>query len=141
MKDESPCIFCQITKGLIPCYKVYETENALAFLDIYPSTEGHLMVIHKNHAETIVGYNQKELGELFDTVRIVTSAMERTYNTKILTIGINHGEPMGVHHMHVHIFPRVAGDGGKVIQSLVKGDWSGDLASESKKIADQINSN
>lgn len=132
------CIFCQIIAQSIPAFKLYETDQTLALLDIFPSLEGHAMVIHKKHAETIKEYTDQELGELFGTVRVISEALEKTYKTKILTIGINHGEPMGVHHTHVHILPRLPEDGGKVIQSLVKGEWSGDLGAVAAKITSNI---
>ena len=48
----------------------------------------------------------------------MSRALEKAFDTKILSIGINHGEPKGVSHMHVHIMPRFEGDGGGIIQSL-----------------------
>lgn len=46
----SDCIFCKIVAGELPCYKIYENDNYLAFLDIFPTTEGHTLVIPKVHA-------------------------------------------------------------------------------------------
>ncbi|MCD6476702.1 MAG: HIT domain-containing protein, partial [Candidatus Aenigmarchaeota archaeon] len=43
------CIFCKIIKGEIPCYKIYEDDNVISFLDINPVTKGHLLVIPKKH--------------------------------------------------------------------------------------------
>ena len=55
---------------------------------------------------------------LWAGVQRVASAIEKAFNTSILSIGINHGEPQGVRHLHVHIMPRFEGDGGGIIQSL-----------------------
>jgi histidine triad (HIT) family protein len=52
------------------------------------------------------------------TAQKVAKAIESAYETTILTIGINHGEPAGVPHLHVHLMPRFEGDGGGIIQSL-----------------------
>lgn len=112
------CIFCKIIANEIPSYTVYEDEYTRAFLDIFGVTDGHVMVVHIRHEETIVGYTAKEISEVFTTVKKVATALEKAFSTNILSIGINHGEPQGVHHMHVHIMPRYEGDGGGIIQSL-----------------------
>lgn len=112
------CIFCKIIAGEIPSYKVYEDDHTLAFLDIYGATDGHTMVIPKKHGETILHIEPSELVHVWTAVRLVASAIEKTYDTKILSIGINHGEPQGVRHLHIHILPRYEGDGGGIIQSL-----------------------
>jgi len=112
------CIFCKIVANEIPSYTVYEDENTRAFLDIYGATDGHTMVILKKHGETILSYDATEISQLWITAQRVTKAIEKAYNTKILSIGINHGEPQGVKHLHVHILPRYEGDGGGIMQSL-----------------------
>ena len=114
------CIFCKIIANEIPSYTVYEDEHTCALLDIFGATDGHTIVVHKRHEETIVGYTEQEVAEVFATVKKVATAIERAFDTKILSIGINHGEPAGVHHMHVHIMPRFEGDGGGIIQQLPK---------------------
>jgi len=114
----SDCIFCKIIANEIPSYTVYEDEYTRAFLDIFGATDGYTMVVHKRHEETIIGYTEKEVADVFITVKKVTTAIEKAFSTNILSIGINHGEPQGVSHMHVHIMPRFEGDGGGIIQSL-----------------------
>lgn len=49
MTQQTDCVFCKIVKGEIPCYKIYEDKDFLAFLDIAPFTEGHTLVIPKKH--------------------------------------------------------------------------------------------
>lgn len=114
----SDCIFCKINAGEIPSYTIFEDEATRAFLDIFPATDGHAIVIHKRHEEKITGYGKEELAAVFFTVSKVVKALEEEFGTPILSIGINHGEPAGVHHMHVHCLPRFPGDGGGIIQTL-----------------------
>lgn len=114
----SDCIFCKIVNGEIPSYTVYEDGDTRAFLDIYGATDGHVMVIPKKHGETIYNFSKHELGNIWETAKKVAAAIERAYDTTILSIGINHGEPEGVKHLHIHIMPRFEGDGGGIIQSL-----------------------
>ncbi len=112
------CLFCKIVANEIPSYTVYEDEFTRAFLDIFGATDGHTMVILKNHGATILDYSPDDLKRLWSTAQKVAAGIEKAYDTKILSIGINHGEPQGVKHLHVHILPRFEGDGGGIIQSL-----------------------
>ncbi len=112
------CLFCRLVANKIPSYTVYENGTTRAFLDIIPSTDGHVLVVHKRHEEKLTGYTAKELGELFVSVQKVARALEKTYGTSVLSIGLNHGEEKGVHHTHVHVIPRFKGDGGGIMQTL-----------------------
>jgi|GEM_PF-528380 histidine triad (HIT) family protein len=112
------CIFCKLVANEIPSYTVHEDAETRSFLDIFGATDGHTMVVLKKHGATIHDYTQEELGSLWASVKKVSKAIEKTYDTHILSIGINHGEPEGVKHLHVHIMPRFEGDGGGIIQSL-----------------------
>ncbi len=114
----SDCIFCKIIANEIPSYTLYEDADTRSFLDIFGATDGHAMVILKKHGATIHEYTPDELGKLWASVKKVSSAIEKTFQTTYLSIGINHGEPQGVKHLHVHIMPRFEGDGGGIIQSL-----------------------
>lgn len=102
----------------MPSYPVYEDAHTFAFIDIFGATDGHVCVIHKRHEPKMTGLSDAEVGDLFVAVKRVAQGIERAYGTGILTIGINHGEPKGVPHIHVHIMPRYEGDGGGIIQSL-----------------------
>lgn len=112
------CIFCKIVANEVPSYTVYEDADTRAFLDIFGATDGHTMIVHKRHEEKILGYAPDEIQDIFMTVQKVSAAIEKAFDTKILSIGINHGEPEGVRHLHVHIMPRFSGDGGGIMQSL-----------------------
>lgn len=114
----SGCIFCQLIANEIPSYTVYEDDNTRAFLDIYGATDGHVLVVYKRHEEKLTGYKREEITALFSTVQKIAQAVEKAFDTTILSIGINHGEPKGVHHTHVHVMPRFEGDGGGIMQSL-----------------------
>jgi histidine triad (HIT) family protein len=132
------CIFCKINTGEIPSHTVYEDAEVRAFLDIYPATDGHTIVIHKRHEEKITGYGKEELGAVFSVVAKVARALEATFGTTILSVGINHGEPAGVHHMHVHLLPRFEGDGGGIIQTLPGKKPHEDIANIAKRMREQL---
>ena len=115
------CIFCKIAKGQIPCEKVYEDKNCLAFLDIKPHAKGHTVVIPKKHGETVF-----DLGEetLKNVITAVTNAMKKindVFSPDGFNVGWNHNTAAGqvVPHLHVHIFPRYIGDGGGSMHSII----------------------
>lgn len=128
------CIICQIIQKKIPSYQVFEDDDTIAFLDIYPSAPGHTMVSLKKHGLTILDYNQDELGKLWHIVQKVDKALVKTFNTKLITIGINQFEEGGVPHLHIHLIPRWRNDGGEIIQTIVKNPPKESL----EKILDKI---
>lgn len=134
----SDCLFCKIVRNEIPSYTLYEDTETRAFLDIMPCAPGHTMVILKKHGETILDYSKEELAALMETVKKMTRSLQSAFHTDIVTMGINHGEPSGVHHLHVHIIPRFSDDRGGVIQSIVKNESEEDLTSIQEKIKTYI---
>jgi len=115
------CLFCKIVRGEISSHKIYEDQDAFAFLDIHPLTEGHCMVIPQKHYEKLEEMPKAEVGKLFEAVRIVTEKVQKAMNTTASTIGMNNGKLAGqvVPHVHIHIIPRYVGDGGGTIHSVV----------------------
>ena len=126
------CLFCKIVKGEIPCYKVWEDEKFLAFLDIFPYKKGHTMVIPKKHLPYVFGINDKELGEYIVATKKVSDLLKIAFKPKSGKIGsIIYG--LDVDHAHIHLIPI---------------DQSGDLnpankhpiTEEEKKVIEQIKS-
>ena len=105
------CIFCKIISGKIPCDKVYEDADTLAFLDINPASLGHTLVMPKVHAETLDKLNEKDLKSLIITAQKVSKAISRF--SEGYNLIQNNKEVAGqiVHHVHFHIVPRNKGDG------------------------------
>lgn len=95
------CVFCQIVKGKIPCYKVYEDENFLGFLDIHPRTKGHTILIPKKHFRWV--YDIPNFLKYWDTALKVTKAMQKALNPVFISY-ITHG--LEIEHAHIHIMPR-----------------------------------
>jgi histidine triad (HIT) family protein len=117
---------------------VYEDTYTRAFLDIYPSVSGHTIVILKKHGWTVLEYTPEELSYLMATVQKVVRALTAVYKTEVFTLGINHKEELGVHHLHVHVLPRFPGDGGGVIQSIVENDVKESLTEIAEKIKKEM---
>jgi histidine triad (HIT) family protein len=120
------CIFCQIAQGQLESRLVYESEETLAFLDINPLAPGHTIVIPKAHMERLEDLPAEQIGPLFEVVRLVTAKVQQAMKVEATTIGINNGRAAGqaISHLHVHIVPRRAGDGGGSIHSIVHGGGS-----------------
>ncbi|MCX7881427.1 MAG: HIT domain-containing protein [Patescibacteria group bacterium] len=95
------CIFCKIIKGELPCYKVYENDEFLAFLDIYPRVLGHTLVIPKTHYRWV--YEVKNFEKYWGVVYKITQAMKKVLKPYFITY-VTHG--LEVPHAHIHIMPR-----------------------------------
>ena len=100
------CIFCRIIKKEIPAKIILETEHSLAFLDAFPLTKGHSLVIPKKHYEKIQEIPQKENADLFETVRKVIAKVDKL--TDATLVAVHNGKKSGqeVPHVHVHLIPR-----------------------------------
>lgn len=116
------CIFCKILNKEIPNYTVYEDENVLAFLDIFPCAPGHTVVIPKKHFETIWEINLETFQAISAGLRAAAGRVQARLEPAGMNIGINNGEAAGqaVPHVHWHILPRYEGDGGGNMHSIIK---------------------
>ena len=116
------CLFCKIAAKEVPAKIVYEDAAAVAVLDIHPCAPGHTVVIPKMHVETMLALSDEDVGPLFLAVKRVTDRLMQTLRPDGFTMGINHGKTAGqaVDHLHVHVIPRWAGDGGGSIHSVVR---------------------
>jgi len=105
------CIFCKIIKGEMPCYKVYEDEDFLVFLDIMPVNKGHTLVISKQHYETIIDTPDELLEKMINIMKKVTKALKQDCDG--VNIAQNNFKASGqlVPHIHFHIIPRFESDG------------------------------
>ena len=128
------CIFCKVIAKEVSGYFILEEKDYVAFLDIFGSTEGHVMVVPRKHGYSILDYSEEELGVLMGGAKKVAEKMKKALKTDSITIGINHEEKRGVPHLHVHLIPRFEGDGGGIIQSVVKKGIKQDLAKTAEKI-------
>jgi len=119
--ENEDCLFCKIAAKKIPAGIIYEDAHAIAFLDIVPRTSGHVMVIPKYHAPTLVDLPEEEVGPLFVAVKAVATLLSHKLDPDGMTIGINQGRASGqeVDHLHVHCMPRWHGDGGGAVQSII----------------------
>ena len=104
-------IFARILRGELPCQKVYETDRVLAFMDIMPRGDGHVLVIPKAKARNILDVQPEDLAELMKAVQIVARAAQQAFSADGLTIQQFNESAGGqvVFHLHVHVIPRFDG--------------------------------
>lgn len=108
MKLVDNCLFCKIIKGEIPCTKVYEDEDILAFLDISQTTIGHTLVIPKDHYDNFLYVPKDLLGKAFSAAQKVAQALVTGLGAKGVNILVNTNEVAGqtIMHFHIHVIPR-----------------------------------
>ncbi|KAK1968572.1 HIT domain-containing protein [Colletotrichum eremochloae] len=98
------CIFCKIIKGEIPCFKLFESDKTLAFLDINPLSRGHALVIPKYHGAKLSDIPDEHLGEILPVVKKLVAATGATdYNILQNNGRIAH---QLVDHVHFHMIPK-----------------------------------
>lgn len=113
MLNDEKCIFCQIAKKKIPSQILFESNSTLAFLDIFPVSKGHSIVIPKNHYNNLEDIPVNRLTELFEVVKKISIIIHKKLNIDGYNILQNNFEAAGqiINHFHVHIIPRSKKDG------------------------------
>jgi histidine triad (HIT) family protein len=107
-------IFCKIVDGEIPCYKLYEDDDVLAFLDISQVTKGHSLVISKKHYDNFLAIPKNEMHKVMDVAQRIGQVEIKLLGAKGVNILTNCYEAAGqsVMHFHVHVIPRYEEDKG-----------------------------
>lgn len=104
------CIFCKINNREIPSKIIYESENIIAFLDIFPLSKGHFLVIPKKHAVKMHEVSNEELQEILGTIKmLVMKAGISNYNVLQNNGKIAH---QFVDHAHFHVIPKYSNKDG-----------------------------
>jgi histidine triad (HIT) family protein len=105
------CIFCKIVAGQIPCFRIYEDEKVLSFLDINPISEGHALVIPKAHAENLWEIPEQDLAAVHMASKKIIQTMKEVLNPEgVACLQLNgRGVNQVVMHYHLHLIPRIKG--------------------------------
>ena len=112
MTDYDPSnVFARILRGELPCERVHEDEHSLAFMDIMPRADGHVLVIPKSPARTLLDAEPEALAHLMRAVQRVTRAAKLGMEADGVTVQQFNEEAGGqvVFHLHVHVIPRRSG--------------------------------
>lgn len=111
MAGRADCKFCQIVSGSLPTHIVWEDSISLAFLDHRPLFIGHVLLIPKEHYETLSDLPARLVGPFFSNVQMLARAVERGMEAEGSFVAINNRVSQSVPHLHVHIVPRRKNDG------------------------------
>lgn len=112
------CIFCKIIKKEIPAKIIAETEKSLAFMDAFPLTKGHSLVIPKKHYEKVQDISLEDNADLFETVRKTIAKVDKITNATLLAIHNGKASGQEIPHVHVHLIPRSSKDSAGPVHSM-----------------------
>lgn len=105
-------IFAKILRGEQPCHRIYEDDDVLAFLDVFPQSRGHTLVIPKRgHARNLLELEESEIAPLFNCAKMLMAVLVAELDpVGIQLLQFNGGDGgQSVFHVHVHLVPRWAG--------------------------------
>lgn len=100
MTSDPSCIFCKIVKGEIPCLKVYEDGEFIAFLDKFPKSTGHCQIIPKTHFRWV--WDVPDIGTYMEAARKVAAAQRKAFGTEMIVSHIIGDEVL---HAHIWLVP------------------------------------
>ena len=111
MAYDSNNVFAKILRGEIPSVKVYEDDKTLAFMDVMPQADGHVLVIPKEPAQSVLDLSADGAAAMMATTQRVAKAVKKGLNAPGIMLAMLNGAPAGqsVFHVHFHIIPRSAG--------------------------------
>jgi histidine triad (HIT) family protein len=105
------CLFCAIIAGSHPAHLVLETEEVVGFLDARPVFKGHVLLVPRQHIDTLVDLPDELMVPLFTAARSVADAVTTAYDAQGSFVAMNNVVSQSVPHLHVHVVPRTKGDG------------------------------
>jgi len=114
------CIFCKIAKKEIPAKIVTETEKSVAFLDTFPLSRGHTLIIPKHHYEKVQDITVDDNTDLFETLHKVISKVDKITGSTLMAIHNGKGSGQEIPHVHVHLIPRQSDDLAGPVHSMFK---------------------
>lgn len=114
------CIFCKIINGDIPCYKVYEDDLVLAFLDINPICDGHTLIIPKKHYEDIFSLPKDVLNHMYDVAKKITPKILEVTGETGITYSFNYLDRQEIKHVHMHLITNFDKKASKKVEDVYK---------------------
>lgn len=113
MESASDCLFCRIVAGELPAHRVSEDERTVAFMDINPTTRGHVLVVPRTHTADLLEIEADDLAACMTTAQRIAGRQR----DRLGADGINVLQSTGrvasqvIFHFHLHVIPRYEGDG------------------------------
>ena len=139
MTQNTDCIFCKILAGDIPCFKLYEDDESLAFMDINPASEGHALVIPKEHCKDVYAVSDEAISATARTAKKIARAVEKTLNPDGLNLLQCNGAAaaQSVFHFHMHVLPRQNADNLRLNWDVIPGDMEA-IGALAERIRDNL---
>jgi len=111
MSDQ--CVFCEIVRGESPASFTYQDDTVIAFMDVQPITQGHMLVLPREHAVLMTDLNETAAMRTFRVARKLAAVARQTLGASGVNLIVMDGEAafQDVPHFHVHVIPRYAKDG------------------------------
>lgn len=129
------CDFCKIINKQLPAYVVYEDEQLISFLDIAPIHEGHVLIVPKQHVDSIEKLSDDEIIDIMGMARKIVVALKDIYGNEGYSIMQNGGKFCDYGHAHFHVFPRYDNDGFGWTYPEGESEYSGRVA---EKLRDRL---
>ncbi|AKG16821.1 HIT family protein [Moraxella bovoculi] len=138
MSYDTNNIFAKILRGEIPCHKVYEDDNTLAFMDVMPQATGHVLVIPKCEAVELSDLPCEYACAVFKTAQKVIIAQRKALGVDgIVQMQLNHAKAgQSVFHYHMHLIPTHIHELGKHESVMADQDELAELASKIRAVID-----
>ena len=133
-------VFAKVIRGELPCAKVWETDEVLAFMDLFPQSRGHVLVVSKgSRARNLLDVDPEHLASLMLGVQQVAQAVRAALQPDGIVVTQFNGAPAGqtVFHLHVHVIPRYEGEAVARHAAGAPAD-AGELAELARRIASEI---
>ena len=105
------CLFCRIVSGDAPAFRVMEDAATMAFLDVKPLFPGHVLVVPREHHETLGDLPSAQVEPLFRVVRRLSLVVAASLDAEGTFVAANNRVSQSVPHLHVHVVPRRRRDG------------------------------
>ena len=107
----SDCVFCAIVAGETPAHVVYADDATVAFLDLRPVFPGHVLLVPRDHHETLTDLPPALVAPLFGAAQRLAGAVEAAMDAHGTFVAMNNRVSQSVPHLHVHVVPRRRKDG------------------------------
>ncbi len=105
------CVFCRVIAGDAPAHVVLDDDVAVGFLDVRPLFPGHVLLVPRDHVETLPEVAAPHVGPLFERTQRIAAALVDVLGAQGSFVAINNTVSQSVPHLHVHVVPRTKGDG------------------------------
>ena len=112
MQRDPECIFCKIVAAQVPAHVVFEDQTTIAFLDVGPLAEGHLLLLPREHHAKLSSLPGELAADLGSKIPLLGRALMKVTSAAALNVLCNEGSEAGqvVKHVHFHLIPRRAAD-------------------------------